>query len=151
MLKEDNLYEAGSDMKDAGKVISAFTVYKFIKIISDPFTKMEAFRLGIIDSKGKFLKKIDELDSQKERNAVSPFNRLMINIKKLIEKVPDPKLKAQLRTLPTAMILLKDEAEKVGADGELVLSEIRNYLYESGVDIDNISTNEEFEDFIQGE
>ena len=49
------------------------------------------------------------------------------------------------------MILLKDEAEKVGADGELVLSEIRNYLYESGVDIDNISTNEEFEDFIQGE
>ena len=151
MLKEDNLYEAGSDMKDAGKVISAFTVYKFIKIISDTFTKMEAFRLGIIDSKGKFLKKLDELDSQKERNAVSPFNRLMINIKKLIEKVPDPKLKAQLRTLPTAMILLKDEAEKVGADGELVLSEIRNYLYESGVDIDNISTNEEFEDFIQGE
>ena len=151
MLKEDNLYEAGSDMKDAGKVISAFTVYKFIKIISDPFTKMEAFRLGIIDSKGKFLKKLDELDSQKERNAVSPFNRLMINIKKLIEKVPDPKLKAQLRTLPTAMILLKDEAEKVGADGELVLSEIRNYLYESGVDIDNISTNEEFEAFIQGE
>ena len=83
-------------MKDAGKVISAFTVYKFIKIISDPYTKMEAFRLGIIDSKGKFLKKLDELDSQKERNAVSPFNRLMINIKKLIEKVPDPKLKHNL-------------------------------------------------------
>ena len=102
ILKENNLYEAGDDMRDAGKIISAFTVYKFIKIISDPFTKMEAFRLGIIDSKGKFIKKLDELETKKERDAVNPFNRLMINLKKAMDKVPDPKFKAQLKTLPTA-------------------------------------------------
>tara|TARA_R100000152_G_C6729879_1_gene154694 strand:- start:152 stop:604 length:453 start_codon:yes stop_codon:yes gene_type:complete len=150
MLKENNLYEAG-DMSDAGKVISAFTVFKFIKIISDPFTKMEAYKLGIIDSKGKFLKKVDELETKKERDAVKPFNRLMINLKKAMDRVPDPKFKAQLKTLPTAMILLKDEAEKIGADGDVVLTEIRNYLFENGVDVDNISTNEEFKELLQGE
>ena len=150
MLKENNLYEAG-DMTDAGKVISAFTVFKFIKIISDPFTKMEAYRLGIIDSKGKFLKKVNELETKKERDAVNPFNRLMINLKKAMNRVPDPKFKAQLKTLPTAMILLKDEAEKIGADGDVVLTEIRNYLFENGVDVDNISTNEEFKELLQGE
>ena len=150
MLKENNLYEAG-DMSDAGKVISAFTVFKFIKIISDPFTKMEAYKLGIIDSKGKFLKKVNELETKKERDAVNPFNRLMINLKKAMNRVPDPTFKAKLKTLPTAMILLKDEAEKVGADGDVVLTEVRNYLLENGVDVDNIATNEEFEDFLKGE
>ena len=150
MLKENNIYEAG-DMSDAGKVINAFTVFKFIKIISDPFTKMEAYKLGIIDSKGKFLKKVDELETKKERDSVNPFNRLMINLKKAMNKIPDPTFKAKLKTLPTAMILLKDEAEKVGADGDVVLSEVRNYLFENGLDVDNISTNEEFEDFMRGE
>ena len=138
-------------MSDAGKVISAFTVFKLIKIISDPFTKMEAYKLGIIDAKGNFLKKVDELQSKKERDAANPFNRLMINLKKAMNKVPDPKFKAQLKTLPTAMILLKDEAEKIGADGDAVLTEIRNYLFEHGVDVDSISTNQEFEDLLQGE
>lgn len=150
ILKENNLYEAG-DMTDAGKVISAFTVFRFIKIISDPFTKMEAYKLGIIDSKGKFLKKVDELQTKKERDSVNPFNRLMINLKKALARVPDPTFKAKLKTLPTAMILLKDEAEKVGADGDLVLTEVRNYLFENGVDVDNIATNEEFKEFIQGD
>ena len=150
MLKENNIYEAGN-MSDAGKVISAFTVFKFIKIISDPFTKMEAYKLGIIDSKGKFLKKVDELETKKERDSVNPFNRLMINLKKAMNKIPDPSFKAKLKTLPTAMILLKDEAEKVGADGDVVLSEVRNYLLENGLDVDSISTNEQFEDFVKGE
>ena len=150
ILKEDNLYEAG-DMSDAGKVISAFTVFKFIKIISDPFTKMEAYRLGIIDSKGKFLKKVNDLQTKKERDSVNPFNRLMINLKKAMDRVPDPKFKAQLKTLPTAMILLKDEAEKVGADGDVVLTEVRNYLFENGIDVDSIGTNEEFKELLRGE
>ena len=122
----ENISEA-TGMQDASKVISAFTAFKFIKIISEPFTKMEAYKLGIIDDKGKFLKKVEDLDSQKEKKSVDVFNRLMINLKKIINKVPDPKLKAQLKTLPTAMILLKDEAEKYGADGEYVLSEVEYF------------------------
>ena len=55
-------------MKDAVKVISAFTVFKFIKMISEPFKRMEAYRLGIIDDKGNFIKKLNDLTTQKEKN-----------------------------------------------------------------------------------
>jgi len=123
-------------MKDAVKVISAFTVFKFIKMISEPFKRMEAYRLGIIDDKGNFIKKLNDLTTQKEKNSVDAFHRLIINLKKVIDKVPDPHFKAQMKTIPTAMILLKDEAEKYGADGDYVIGEIEKYLIENDVNIE---------------
>ena len=138
-------------MKDAAKVISAFTVFKFIKMMSDPFTKMEAYKLGIIDEKGKFLKKVDTLETNKEKQSVDSFHRLIINLKKIIQKVPDPKLKAQMKTLPTAMILLKDEAEKFGADGDYVLHEVKNYLIDNNIDLDTTEINQSFDELLEGE
>jgi hypothetical protein len=130
------------DMKDAGKVISAFTVYKFIKLITLPFSSFDAYKYGIIDSKGNFLKKVDTLTKTKEKKSVDAFYRLVINLKKIINKVPDPSLKAQLKTIPTAMILLKDEVEKIGGDGDLVLQEIKNYMYtENNININLTEEN----------
>ena len=136
-------------MKDAGKVISAFTVFKFIKMMSEPFTSMDAYKLGIIDDKGKFLKKVDSLETNKEKKSVDAFHRLIINLKKIINKVPDPKLKAQMKTLPTAMILLKDEVEKYGADGDFVISEIKNYFIDNGIDLDTIHLNQSFQELAE--
>lgn len=129
-----------NETNDLNKVVSAFTVYKFIKLISSPFTSMDAYKYGIIDAKGKFIRDLDTL-SPVERKSVDVFNRLIINLKKIINKVPDPKLKAQLKTFPTAMILLRDEAEKIGANGDYVLNEVTEYLNSVGVDIDNIELN----------
>jgi len=139
------IYE--TDMRDMSKVIGAFTVFKFIKAMTTPFNQMEAHKLGIIDSKGKFLKKLDQLTTNKERKSVDAFNRLIINFKKIIEKVPDPTLKANLKRLPTAMVLLKDEAEKIGANGEEVLSEIKTYIQENyDIDIECCKINNSFEE-----
>jgi len=130
------------DTRELNKVISAFTVFKFIKAMTTPFNKMDAYDLGIIDSKGKFIKKLDQLTTSKERKSVDAFNRLVINFKKIIAKVPDPSLKANLKRLPTAMILLKDDIEKLGVDGEQVLSEIREYIREEyGLNIEDIETS----------
>ena len=115
-------------MADLNKVISAFTVYKFIKRIITPFNKMDAYKLGIIDSKGNFLKKYSDLKSEKERRAGSMFNRLVINLKKIIKKVPDPKLKAQLTTLPTAVVLVKEEVESIGGDGEFFVECFKDFI-----------------------
>ena len=111
------------NMKDASKVIGAFTVYKFIKLITLPFTKFDAYKYGVIDANGSFLKKINELSSKEEKNSVSPFYRLIINLKKILKKVPDPNLKTRLKSIPTAMFLLKDEVEKIGGDGDMVIFE----------------------------
>jgi hypothetical protein len=129
------------DTRELNKVISAFTVFKFIKAMTTPFNQMDAYDLGIIDSKGKFLKKVDQLTTNQERKSVDAFNRLVINFKKIIAKIPDPSLKANLKRLPTAMVLLKDDVEKLGVDGEQVLSEIREYIREEyGLNIEDVET-----------
>tara|TARA_Y100000034_G_C6734763_1_gene325746 strand:+ start:212 stop:643 length:432 start_codon:yes stop_codon:yes gene_type:complete len=131
---------------DITKVVGAFTVYKFIKLMSTPFRQMDAYKLGIIDDKGNFLKKSEQLTTDKERKAADIFNRLIINLKKLLKKVPDPRIQAQLKNVATAMILIKEESEKIGADGDMVVSEIKKYLLTKGIDVDEIEINTSFEE-----
>ena len=37
--------------------LDIFVAYKFIKILTTPFKKTDAYKLGIIDDEGKVLKK----------------------------------------------------------------------------------------------
>tara|TARA_R110000744_G_scaffold236990_1_gene354497 strand:+ start:185 stop:625 length:441 start_codon:yes stop_codon:yes gene_type:complete len=140
------LNEAQGDMT---KVIGAFTVYKFIKLMATPFRQMDAYKFGIIDSKGKFLKKSEDLTSSNEIKSVDVFNRLIINLKKLVKKIPDPALQAQLKNVATAMILIKEESEKIGGDGDFVINEIKKYLSSNGIDTDSIELNNSFETLIR--
>ena len=134
-------------MSDLNKVISAFTVYKFITKIITPFNRTNAYKYGIIDAKGNFLKDIKGLKG-KEKESVDAFNMLIINLKKIIAKVPDPRLKAQLTTLPTAIFLVKEEVEKVGCDGQYFIECFKDYLIEEyNTDISTIFLNESFDSF----
>jgi hypothetical protein len=140
--------EAQGDMT---KVIGAFTVFKFIKLMSTPFRQMDAYKLGIIDDKGNFLKKSETLETNKERKSVDVFNRLIINLKKIIKKLPDPKFQAQMKNVSTAMILIKEESEKIGGDGDMVVSEIKKYLSMNGVNVDELELNNSFEFLLKEE
>tara|TARA_R110000824_G_scaffold20025_3_gene76282 strand:+ start:174 stop:596 length:423 start_codon:yes stop_codon:yes gene_type:complete len=130
--------------KDLTKVVNAFTVFKFIKLMVSPFEKTDAYKYGIIDKNGKFLKSSEELTSSKEKKSVDIFHRLIFNLKKMIKKIPDPQLQAQMKTLPSAMFLIKEEAEKIGADGDVVLSEIKRFLITKNIDIDSIDIDNSF-------
>ena len=77
-----NINEAQSDIT---KVVGAFTVYKFIKLMSTPFRQMDAYKLGIIDDKGNFLRKSEDFTTDKEKRAADVFHRLIINLKKLVK------------------------------------------------------------------
>tara|TARA_Y100000310_G_C20268141_1_gene616725 strand:- start:281 stop:625 length:345 start_codon:yes stop_codon:yes gene_type:complete len=112
---------------------------------------MDAYKLGIIDDKGKFLKKSEELTSSRERKSVDVFNRLIINLKKIMKKIPDPSLQAKLRNVATAMILIKEESEKIGANGDMVVYEIKRYLTTQGINVDEIDLNSSFEELIEKE
>lgn len=141
-----NINEAQNDMT---KVIGAFTVFKFIKLMATPFTKMDAYKYGIIDSKGDFLKKSEDLKKDKERKSVDVFNRLIINMKKIINRLPDPAFQAQMKNVATAMVLIKEESEKVGADGDMVVEEISKYLSTKGIDVAGIEVNDSFEKLLE--
>ena len=60
------------------------TAYFFVKKMATPFEKTEAYKLGIIDKKGKILKPMKELTSDKERKAYTLLDRVIWNIKKLM-------------------------------------------------------------------
>ena len=65
-------------LKRAGDLVYTF---RFLKLLVTDFKDTEAFKLGLIDEKGKKLRKSDNSD---DRNAYTPFHRLVFNIKKLI-------------------------------------------------------------------
>ena len=63
-------------------IFNAFVAYKFIKILSTPFNQTDAYKLGIIDDKGKILKKMKNLKTGEEKKAYTIFHRLIWNLKK---------------------------------------------------------------------
>ena len=63
-------------------------VYKFIKALVIPFKKTKAYKLGIIDDEGKILKKTKDLKTDAEKSAYTGFDRMVWNLKKLIQKIP---------------------------------------------------------------
>tara|TARA_R100000005_G_C4974589_1_gene186407 strand:- start:80 stop:613 length:534 start_codon:yes stop_codon:yes gene_type:complete len=119
-----------SERAELSKIIPSFTVYKFMTALVQPFTKFDAYKLGIIDSKGNFKKKFKELKTQKEKKAASMFFRIIINLKKLLAMIPSPMVKQKLRQLPTAMFLIKEEVEKVGGNGDEIERVFLGYVKE---------------------
>ena len=65
-------------IKRAGDLVYTF---RFLKLLVTDFEDTEAFKLGIIDEKGKRIKRPESSD---ERNVYTPFHRLVYNIKKII-------------------------------------------------------------------
>lgn len=115
-----------SSRAELNKIIPAFTAYKFLQTLIQPFTEFEAYKLGIIDKNGNFIKKISSLKTSKEKKAAAMFFRIIINLKKLIAQIPNPSIKQRLKTLPTSLFLIKEEVEKVGGDP----NEIERMFYE---------------------
>jgi len=114
--------------KELNRVVSSFTVYKFVKAMTTSFEDTDAFRLGVIDARGKYLK--DPIGK------ISVFDRLVINLKVLLNMIPDPRIKSQLNYLTTGIGLLAEESAKYGADPDEVFESIMDYFQEQGLDLD---------------
>jgi hypothetical protein len=73
------------------------------------FTDTEAFKLGIIDAKGKNLRKANTLNTSEEKDAYTFLNRLVFNMKKIINKLPGGENKT--KSLVAALWLVKETYE----------------------------------------
>ena len=85
-------------------IVDAVLTYQFIKKLITPFNKMPAYALHLIDENGNFLKSRNNYTSQ-EKKALGLFDIMVINLKKLIAKVPFGK--TRIATLAAAMMLLR--------------------------------------------
>lgn len=85
----------------------ALYTYRFLRILTKPWTEMEAYKLGIIDENGKVIKKNRE--TAEEKSAFTTFHRLAFNLKRLLNKLPFGRSK--LASYAAALFLLKEEMD----------------------------------------
>jgi hypothetical protein len=82
-------------IKRAGDLVYTF---RFLRLLTTDFKDTKAFELKLIDDKGKKLKKAETTE---EKDAYTPFIRLVFNIKKLIPA-------GKIGSYASALFLLKD-------------------------------------------
>ena len=88
------------------RAIDLFVTYRFLKLLVTPWKKQEAYKQGIIDDKGKALKKARDLATEAERESFTLLHRLVFNCKRIMGKIPF--VRSQLGTYATALFLLKE-------------------------------------------
>ena len=86
-----------------------YFVYQFLKKLVTPFEKTDAFKLGIIDEKGKILKRRRDLETSEEKDAYNLSDTLIWNIKKLMGKIPGGK--SRLASYAAALWLIKEQQD----------------------------------------
>ena len=76
------------------RIIDAVIAYRVVKLLVTPFNRTEAFKMGIIDDKGKvlikskdFLKTFSSQELPKARKAYTMLIRFVFNLKRLLSKV----------------------------------------------------------------
>jgi hypothetical protein len=104
-------------------VIDIYLVYEFLKRLVTPFDKTKAFSLGLIDADGK---KIRNAVTSQEKDAMGYFDRLVFNLKRILEKVPFGK--SQIASYAAALLLLREKNEAT-LIGDYPL-QLREKLYE---------------------
>ena len=69
------------------RVIDALIAYRIVKLLVTPFNKTQAYKLGIIDDKGKVLIKSKQIVNQKQRKAYTLLIRFVFNLKRLLTNI----------------------------------------------------------------
>jgi len=124
-----------------GRAIDLFVTYRFLKLLTTPFEKQDAFKLGIIDEKGNRIKKPKssqpavELNTTELKNSYTILHKLVFNIKKIFEKVPG--LRTKVGTYAAALFLLKDTFKESVDDPDMFEKEFIKYLKENDIELDN--------------
>lgn len=108
------------------RLVNAFVIYQFIRLLVKPFDQTDAYKLGIIDDKGNYLKKQKDLKTTEEKRASNIFTRLVWNIKKILNKVP--LVRSKLGKFATALYLVREQVEYIGGDTELVEKTLIEYF-----------------------
>ena len=95
-------------IKQASRGADLYFVFRFLRLLTMKYEKTDAYKYGIIDKKGKPLKKSSELESVDEKAAYTMLHRLVFKVRRLIEKVPILG-KSILLNYAAALFLLKEQ------------------------------------------
>ena len=123
-----------------GRAVDLFVTYRFIKLLTTPFEKTDAFKLGIIDKDGNRIRKPNSyqvevaLTTSQLKNSYTILHKLVFNIKKIFSKLPI--LKTKIGTYAAALFLLKDTFKEHMQDPDIFEKEFMKFLKENNVVLD---------------
>jgi hypothetical protein len=90
------------------RIVDNLIAYKILSMMVTNFEDTQAYKLGIIDKTGKVLRKSSSLKTTEERDAYSYLDRLVFNMKKIINKIGG---ESKLKSLVAALWLVKEYYE----------------------------------------
>ena len=123
-----------------GRAVDLFVTYRFIKLLTTPFNKTDAYKFGIIDDKGNRIREDNstrpkvELTTSQLKNSYTVLHKLVFNIKKIFSKLPI--LKTKIGTYAAALFLLKDTFKEHMQDPDIFEKEFMKFLKENNVVLD---------------
>ena len=127
-----------------GRAVDLFVTYRFLKLLTTPFVKTDAYKKGIIDKDGNRIMKQAGRNAPKEvavelntpdlKNSYTILHKLIFNIKKLFAKVPG--LRTKVGTYAAALFLLKDTFKEHVEDPDMFEKEFMKYLKENNIELD---------------
>jgi len=90
------------------RLIDNLVAYRILSMMVTNFEDTAAYKLGIIDKNGKNLKRSSTLKTTEEKDAYTYLNRLVFNMKKIINKIGG---ESKLKSLIAALWLVKEHYE----------------------------------------
>lgn len=112
----------------ASRLVDNLIALKILKMLITPFNETEAYQLGIIDVKGKPIRKVNQLTTDAEKTAYDMLHRLVFSLKRILNKLPGGESK--LKSLIAAYWLVKEQ-------------------YQTGNKIPNSMLEEKFDDIMK--
>lgn len=86
-------------------LIDKYMVWQFVRRLATPFEMMPAYKLGLIDKKGRFLVGINDLVTIQQQQALTEYDILIINLKRLLALVPGGS--SNIANIAAGLLLLK--------------------------------------------
>ena len=120
-----------------GRFVDSVIAYRILRMLTTPFEDTEAYQLGIIDDKGRELKKMKSLHTVKERDAYSILHRMVYRLKRIIQKVPIDNKK--IVTLAAALSLIKEHANASSEPIDLELQYLNRLKQDLTEEINHIN------------
>jgi len=111
------------------RAIDLIITYRVVKMLVTPFNKFKAYDLGIIDEKGKSLKKMKEVKGS-DRKHYTMLHRFVFNLKRILQKVG---LGSRLGSFAVALALLIKEDKSYAEHKDAIESALITYLKEENL------------------
>tara|TARA_B100001750_G_scaffold245452_1_gene265120 strand:+ start:1858 stop:2475 length:618 start_codon:yes stop_codon:yes gene_type:complete len=112
------------------RAIDLFVAYRFLRILTTPWEKQEAYKLGIIDKDGKLLKRAKDLKTEDEKKSFTLLHRLVFNLKRILHKIPG--VRTKIGTYATALFLLKQHFASQVEEEDTIEVAFKNWMVDNG-------------------